>query len=134
MYNNPFKANTFAYMAHNDYMTAMLNYDLKSEYVYDNILVNCHQFVEKLLKHIINSKTGQINKTHNLKSLSRDVMTHYPKAKKIWRCCSTLNDYYFSKRYPGENYYETDKEQVEEAIECIKNIKELLYPVVENMQ
>lgn len=97
---------------------------------YNNILsVLCQQVCEKLLKHVVETSYTDAQsqlRTHNLKRLYDCVSREITLSRESELYLSTLSDYYFDARYPGDDFVNVpDKELV-----TIMAVTDELYDVV----
>jgi HEPN domain-containing protein len=90
------------------------------------------QYVEKLMKHVIERKGSTehlpLLSTHNLTKMY-DVLVQLQVIKSVQTdrlFMSQLKDYYFDTNYPGDNYRELDKNEAELALEFAKGFGEAL--------
>lgn len=76
---------------------------------YDVVVVSCQQYLEKSLKYLLELKSGELSKTHKLTTLSNRLdIEEFKQYEDLFR---KIQDYYFDKRYPSEDYIETTKEE-----------------------
>lgn len=90
-----------------DLKSAEIMYKYSNEY--DVIVVSCQQYVEKSLKHLLQLKNGELLKTHKLHTLLNKIdMVELNEFDRLFFL--EIENFYFDKRYPGEDYIETTKE------------------------
>lgn len=107
-----------------DYKMMKLAYSSSDDY--DSIVVMGQQYLEKAFKRLLEVKCGEIYKNHKITVIVQklgipDFLMHEDYFRKI-------QDYYFDKRYPGENYIETSKSECDYLVYFIDGIK----PVIES--
>jgi HEPN domain-containing protein len=97
-----------------------------SEGNYNLIARLAEQYVEKLLKHVIERKGGTehlpLLSSHNLTKMY-DVLVQLDIIKSVQTdrlFMSQLKDYYFDMNYPGDNYRELGKEEAVLALDFAK--------------
>lgn len=83
----------------------------------DIVLVSCEQAVEKYLKHLIQDKIGQVQKTQNLPYLINCLKEQYPEMKNYMSLARFLKDCYFERRYENDDYIELEKSEYEEYLQ-----------------
>lgn len=103
-----------------DYNMMELAYNSGSD-DYDSIVVFGQQYLEKAFKHLLEIKCGEIYKHHKITIIVQklgivDFLMHEDYFRKI-------QDYYFDKRYPGENYVETSKYECDHLVKFIREMK-----------
>lgn len=106
-----------------DYNMMKLAYSSSSDY--DSIVVMGQQYLEKGLKRILELKCNEVYTKHKLTVIISklniiEFMIHEDYFRKV-------QDYYFDRRYPGENYIETTKEECDYLVKFVEEIK----PVIE---
>lgn len=80
---------------------------------------------EKAFKRLLELKCGQLLKTYKLTTLVATLkIEEFIRYNDLFR---KIQDYYFDKRYPGEDYIETSKDEMLE----VYNLMLLLKPVIE---
>jgi HEPN domain-containing protein len=99
---------------------------------YNLIALLAEQYVEKLLKHCIETKGAtehlQLLSIHNLTKMY-DVVVQMELLEKNQTdrlFMSQLKDYYFDTNYPGDNYRELDYDEANSALEFAKSFGEKL--------
>lgn len=88
---------------------------------YDVIVVNCQQYLEKALKHLYELKLNELNRSHKIVFLARQL--NIPEISKYIGELRIIQEYYFDKRYPSESYIETTKEECEQAVKITRELK-----------
>ncbi|SFC84965.1 HEPN domain-containing protein [Clostridium uliginosum] len=91
---------------------------------YDNIVVLCQQYLEKAFKYLLDRKLGELSKSHKLVTLSKKLEIN--ELDKYENFLRKVQDYYFDKRYPSEDYMETIKEECDEVVKTTLIIKEII--------
>lgn len=119
----------FSKFAYEDYMF-MINSPNESIYYNRKICLGA-ECAEKLLKHLITLETNkEPSKSHSQVSLLRVLLDNdkYTKLKKYRALGAQLTDAYFTRRYPGEGYFDLNKEEFEELyFDLLDYIKDLVY-------
>lgn len=91
---------------------------------YDVIVTNCQQYIEKALKHLYEIRLHELSKSHKLvtlvKRLNISEILIYENELRI------IQDYYFDKRYPSEDYIETTKEECDNAVAVTRKLKDII--------
>lgn len=105
-----------------DYKSAQTMYKYTDEY--DIIVVSCQQYLEKALKYLLEINLGELNKTHKLTTLAHKLNIEY--FNKYTAFFRQVQDYYFDKRYPSEDYITTTKEEAEYVFTLTTEIKEYM--------
>ncbi|MGL4949223.1 MAG: HEPN domain-containing protein [Anaeroplasmataceae bacterium] len=104
--------------AKKDLLSADTMYKYTEEY--DVIVVHCQQYIEKSLKYLLEIKCGELSKSHKLTVLSNKLqIKELDTYDNIFR---KIQDYYFDKRYPGDNYIITSKSECDEVYTFTKDI------------
>lgn len=93
---------------------------------YDSIVVMGQQYLEKALKHLLELKCCETSRSHKITVIIQklgivDFNIHEDYFRKI-------QDYYFDKRYPGDNYIETTKVECEYLVDFVDKMK----PIIES--
>ncbi|MGL4950159.1 MAG: HEPN domain-containing protein [Anaeroplasmataceae bacterium] len=89
---------------------------------YDEVVVSVQQAIELKLKHFMIEECGLEMKTHKLTVICHKLKDKYPELMLILGDLSIIQDYYFDKRYPGEDYIETTLEECKHSIEIMKKV------------
>lgn len=108
------KKGSMLYFAENEYKH--LEHIKNIEGLEDTVLVSAQQAIEKYLKHLIQDKMGEVQKTHNLPYLVNCLKEQYPELKKYMSLSRFLKDCYFERRYENDDYIELDKEEYQEYL------------------
>lgn len=126
---NPFNPNSYGWFAHKHMMRAIRSYiDYPNEDTfYEGILVDCHQFCEKIMKHELQVNQGILEEGHSLKKLLNKCIVTDTSLDKFKRAILILQNVYYDKRYPGENFELTTKEEVAEAVELVIRVRDYFY-------
>ena len=97
---------------------------------YNNVIVQCQQAIEKLLKSIVEdvSTNKEILRSHNLVNLYEEVTSYGVEINIDMLMLYKLSNSYFNCRYPSCNYKNTTKDDLLNAIESVNCI---LYSVNE---
>ena len=119
----------FSRFAYEDYMF-MINSPIEPIYYNRKICLGA-ECTEKLLKHLITIETNkEPSKSHSQVVLLRTLLENpkYLKLKKYRGLGAQLTDAYFTRRYPGEGYFDLTKDEFEELYyELLDYIKDLVY-------
>lgn len=119
----------FSRFAYEDYMF-MIN--SPNEHIYFNRKICLGaECTEKLLKHLITVETNkEPSKSHSQVVLLRVLLQNskYENLKKYKGLGAQLTDAYFTRRYPGDGYFELTQEEFDEMYEdLLEYIKDLVY-------
>lgn len=126
---------TYFDMAENDYM--FLYDDYKRGRV-GNIMCHAAQNIcERYLKHVIDVYCTDINttevlKTHSIKILKKFISQNIENFQCNWRKIINVDGYYFSARYPGEESFMVDKEDVEDCWEAVEETRNAVLRYIED--
>ena len=119
----------------NDYISIALNdYEYlkvgRQANLYNNDASGAQQVVEKIIKGIIlktQEVTPDVLRTHNLRNLYKRIKHEFPISKESEAFLSTLTDFYFNARYPGDDFIIVDKEDADTsyavATEFVERVK-----------
>lgn len=113
-------------LAENDYQ--FLQFDRNAGRI-GNIMCSAAQNIcERYLKHLIDTyvldiDTTTILQTHSLKALRRFMRDNVPDFRGNWRIILQADGYYFSTRYPGDNAFLVEKEDVDECWEAVEEVR-----------
>lgn len=107
-----------------DYNMMKLAYTSSNDY--DSIVAMGQQYLEKAFKQLLELKCGEISRNNKITYIIAklniiDFSIHEDYFRKI-------QDYYFDKRYPGDSYIETTKDECDYLVKFVDNIK----PVIES--
>lgn len=106
----------------------------KNEYAYiindksqgfNNIkVVHCQQVCEKLFKHVIMQVCPDTDmpRTHNLKRLYDRISEEIKLSHDSEYYLSTLSDFYFDARYPGDDYVEVSDEDTNLSMDVTEEV------------
>lgn len=88
--------------AEKDYRFVLKTYKLDAEdsACRDWVLVICQQMVEKIIKALIELKSGKKHKIHNLRNLMNEY--DYKLTKENFEILTRLTDFYYDNRYLNE--------------------------------
>lgn len=84
--------------------------------------INIQQAIELHLKGLLNREQHLEIKTHKLTTLAKHLESSYSKLKSLLGELSLIQDFYFDKRCPGDDYYETTEEECKEALETMYKV------------
>ena len=98
---------------------------------YDSIVVFCQQFLEKYLKHLLEITQGKSLRVHKLTVLAYNLqIKELDEYDDFFR---KVQDYYFDKRYPGDCYIETTKDECDYVVNKTEELKVVLDRVLSNV-
>lgn len=83
--------------------------------------IACQQISEKLLKHIAYETCSDISvlKTHKLRNIYMAVKQYITLPSDVINFLSTLSEFYFDARYPGDDYISVSDEDAKFAEETM---------------
>lgn len=86
-------------------------------FVYNGMCSLAQNICEKYMKYIAEKKADALNethvmKTHNLSILKKFLKRHFPEIPADWDVVEKANGFYFSSRYPGEDSFFVDEEDI----------------------
>lgn len=117
------------------YYFAMKNYNFLKMAIncesddYDSMVVLCQQFLEYYLKHLLEVTQGKSARHHKLALLANQLgFSELDKYEDFFR---KVQEYYFDKRYPGECYVLTKKEEFESTFRTTEEVKLILDKILE---
>lgn len=115
---------TYYNFAEEDYLFLKANVEEKR--VSNAMCSTAQNICERYLKEVVKDKANmlentEIMKTHSLKKLRKFVQSNIPEFECDWKEVLLADGYYFSARYPGDDSYFVDSEDV--AI-CWKAVQE----------
>lgn len=121
-------------LAENDYQ--FLQYDRNAGRVGNLMCSVAQNICERYLKHLIDTyvfeiDTTNILKSHSLKSLRRFIVQEIPGFHADWKLILQADGYYFSTRYPGDNAFIVDKEDVDECWEAVEETRKAVLDYIE---
>ena len=97
--------------------------------LYNQISVQAEQVVEKMLKSVAERVCVDIEgllKTHNLRALYDRIHAEIPSFMLNRDKLSTLKDYYYDTKYPGDNFVEISYDM---CLDCLR----MMYSVIESV-
>ena len=117
---------TYFDMAENDYK--FLYDDYERGRVGNVMCYAAQNICERYFKHIIDVYCTHINttevlKTHSIKIIKKFITNEIPNFQCDWRKILSVDGYYFSARYPGEESFIVDKDDVEECWEAVEETR-----------
>ena len=92
---------------------------------YNQNTVQCQQVVEKLLKSVAELSCAEISgilNSHNLRAIYMEVKKAGVDIELDKHKLSTLKDYYFDARYPGDNYVDVSRDEFLESFDTVKDV------------
>ena len=132
--------NTYLAIAEKDLEAANV---LKQAAIYNQSARLYQQYLEKTLKHIIDCNTGTVPdtdvlllKSHNLVRLAQRVeaITGVPFHKDDIAWLRIAKDYYYEVGYPGEDYIEVTKIQIDDLSSWVNDFSVVLRELVEKQR
>lgn len=90
----------------------------------NNKVVACQQISEKLLKHVVYETCSDVTllKTHKLRNIYMAIKQHITLPTDAENFLSTLSDFYFDDRYPGDDYINVSDEDAKLAEETMLTV------------
>lgn len=124
-------------LAENDYQ--FLQYDRNAGRVGNLMCSVAQNICERYLKHLIDTyaveiDTTNILKSHSLKALRRFIVQEIPDFQANWKLILQADGYYFSTRYPGDNAFIVDKEDVDECWEAVEETRTAVLNYIETIE
>ena len=122
-------------MAENDYQ--FLNYDYTHGRIGNIMCYAAQNICERYLKHLIDTYVVETDtttalKTHSIKVLEKFMKTTLPDFICNWDIVNKVNGYYFSARYPGEDSFMVDKEDVDACWEAVEEVRKNVISYMES--
>lgn len=117
---------TYYDMAENDYQFLQFDYE---HHRVGNVMCYASQNVcERFLKHIIDEyctemDTTNVLKTHSLKLLKKFISANLPDFICDWSVVMQADGFYFSARYPGDDSFIVDEDDVKECWEAVEETR-----------
>lgn len=118
--------NSYYGVAMNDYSYLIRQLPLES---YNHTAIQSQQVVEKLLKHLIeifcvsNEEANDTLSKHNLKKINWLLKSCGIDLKIQIKDLTFLQDYYFDARYPGYDFVTVTKEEADECLKIVEDVK-----------
>lgn len=132
---------TYYDYAENDYNFIMNNY--KSGGVWNSMCSISQQICERYIRHIIDKyympdnqndcvEASEVLRTHNLNKLERFLKKKMSITfeENVHNALTEINGFYFETRYPGDESFFADKEDIENAVNGIKLCKETIDKII----
>lgn len=115
------KNNNYLSIARNEYEYIVND---KSQGFNNIKVVHCQQVCEKLLKHIISQVCLNVDipRTRNLKRLYDNISTEIMLSQESEDYLSTLSDFYFDARYPGDDYVDVSDSDLNRSMNVTREI------------
>ena len=114
------KSYDFYYFAMKNYNFLKMAINCESD-DYDSMVVLCQQFLEYYLKHLLEVTQGKSVRHHKLALLANQLgFSELDKYEDFFR---KVQEYSFDKRYPGECYVLTTKEEFESTFRTTEEVK-----------
>jgi HEPN domain-containing protein len=95
--------------------------------VYDAVCFHAQQCIEKLLKALLQERSGTIPKTHDLRVLLEPLLFLVADEGLAIQQCAILSEYAVGFRYPGET---ADRSVAEEAARIAESLYSLLMKAI----
>ena len=117
---------TYFDLAEEDYR--FLQYDREAGRVGNLMCSAAQNICERYLKYVIDTyvtdtDTTRVLQTHSLKMLRRFLKNELPDFECDWKKVLQADGYYFSSRYPGEDAFLVEKEDVDECWEAVEETR-----------
>lgn len=94
---------------------------------YNQIAVGAQQVAEKMIKSVAERTCVGIEKlmgSHNLRALYTEIKKNEEDFELDRDKLSTLKDFYFDARYPGDNYVDVDEDDCERCLATMYDVVE----------
>ena len=94
---------------------------------YNQIAIGAQQVAEKMIKSVAERTCVGIEKlmgSHNLRALYTEIRKNEDDFVLDKDKLSTLKDFYFDARYPGDNYVDVDEEDCEHCLTTMYDVVE----------
>ena len=138
--------NNYMDFAENDYNYFRHSYE--SGFVANAMAADAQEICEKYMKHFIdtfcrNTKTQEeqntfdsVMKTHNLMKLYRYIEnnTECSFDKETKQALNSVNGFYFTARYPGDESIEVTKEDLDLCNEAVQKCRKEIFDIQEKLQ
>lgn len=116
-------------LAENDY--EFLSYDYEHGRVGNILCSSAQNICERYLKHVIDSEckdmdTSAALHSHSLKYLRRFITKNIPDFECDWSKITPADGYYFTTRYPGDDAFLVDKQDVDDCWKAVEYTRELV--------
>lgn len=95
--------------------------------MYNDLAVSAQQVAEKMLKSAVEHTCIDVEsllKSHNLRALYDKIHQAEPDFVLDRNALSTLKDYYFDAKYPGDNFVSVTREECQECLEIMYDVIE----------
>jgi len=124
---------TYLDIADNDYLF-FCDIDETKPHNFNNYCATAQSICEKYLKHLVNEYCRPENdgeeklrqdalRTHSIRKLYTYIKRAIPSCSMDFTSILKSDGYYFSARYPGDNYFDTTEEDVENCKNAVKSCK-----------
>lgn len=113
-------------VAENDYL--FLKEDYERGRVGNIMCYSAQSICERYLKHIIDKNVTDVDttvvlRTHSIKALRNFITSNLQDFKCDWHKVNQCDGYYFSTRYPGEDYFIVTSQDVTECWEAVEETR-----------
>lgn len=114
-------------IANNDY-NFLFNDVRRTSSNNNNCATIAQQICEKLLKSIAGLKCADITilRTHNLKRIYDVIKDEISISRENYLFLSTLSDFYFDARYPGDDFVLVSDEDIEMSFDVTKELHKVV--------
>lgn len=112
--------------ADNDYLYLKAN--IEDDRVSNSMCSSAQNICERYLKAVVEEKAIEqedtdIMRTHSLKRLRQFIIENIPDFECDWKTVVAADGYYFTARYPGEDAFFVNKDDVKECWEAVLETK-----------
>lgn len=116
-------------LAENDYQ--FLSYDYEHERVGNIMCSSAQNICERYLKHLIDCEcrgidTSTVLHSHSLKSIRNFIKENLSDFECDWDKVMKADGYYFTTRYPGDDAFLVNKDDVNDCWEAVKYTRSLV--------
>lgn len=113
--------NNYLSIALNDYEYALVS---RHPGFNNNITAQYQQVCEKLLKHVVEhiGSNSDLLRSHNLKRLYDSIKSEIRLSRESELFLSTLTDFYFDARYPGDDFLNVSDEDTDYSYKVMVEI------------
>lgn len=121
------ESTTYISIAENDYQ--YLKRDIQEGRVANLVAFNTQGVCEKFLKGIIvyygleEACTQKELSSHSIRKLVNFIRKNIPEVKLNWRKVLQADGFYFNTRYPGDDYFDVTKEDIEMCWEAATEVR-----------
>lgn len=114
-------------VAENDYL--FFEFDIKHGRVGNPLCSASQNICEKYLKHIVDRYCNadidltSVLKTHTLRVMQKFIQQYIPDFRCNWEVVLKADGYYFNTRYPGDDYFDVDQEDVDNCWAAVNEVR-----------